>query len=396
MSHWSWQFSFPQEPADECVFDTVVNTHGRAIATWLVTKYRDDLNRVSDGLVEFVLEWTRTPPSLETVWDLAFGQVQLALKSGKLDVREVAVRLALRLTEQGHRGTWGAAIRPATIRLGSTLVQSVKEIRVDDKNSSLRVTICTSNGIRISSVRDAQTGSWMADGGESLPTVGLTHPIYLLPSYALPVSQEHEDVFEGTRPVAALDATMVNTFVAGIAGVADNAPQYLRWVERALRGIVVCPLDDPFRVVSGSGEDAPGVIHASHPLGRMDVAEILVHECAHQYFYMLQRVGPVDDGTDSKLYWSPPIRKNRPLSRILMAYHALANVRLFYQLVRETDSTDVAYVDTYEDEMSASVAFLDAPLRNNPALTALGRGLYEPLAERVSALPRRVVQSASP
>ena len=66
----------------------------------------------------------------------------------------------------------------------------------------------------------------------------------------------------------------------------------------------------------------------------MDIAEVLVHECAHQYFYLLAYVGPYDDGSDERLYWSPPLRRNRPLSRILMAYHALANVRLFYAAVR--------------------------------------------------------------
>lgn len=386
MTHWAWQFSCPQEPPDESVFETVVTTYGRAIATWLVTNYREDLARVSNGLVEFVLKWTHTPVSLRTVWDISFGQAQLALKSGKLDPSEVAARLALRLTENGHRGSWSVVTRPATIRLGTALVHFAEEIRVHDEDSSTCVNIRTTDGIEINGVRNAQTGLWTTIGGDYLPEIGPNNSIYLLPLSALPLNEDGEQIFENVLPVSALDASMVDTFAAGVDAVAGNAPNYLPWIERVLHGIVVCSVDDPYRVVSGSGEDVPGIIHASHGLGRMDIAEILIHECAHQYFYMLQRVGPVDDGTDATLYWSPPIRKNRPLSRILMAYHALANVRLFYEFIRASGGSVAAYVDLYEHEMNASIASLDIPLRNNPALTALGRGLYEPLASRLAAV----------
>jgi HEXXH motif-containing protein len=169
-------------------------------------------------------------------------------------------------------------------------------------------------------------------------------------------------------------------------GVADNSPAYLRWVERVLNGILVCHLEESARVVSGSEEDVPGLIHASFPCGRMDTAEVLVHECAHQYFYMLQRVGPVDDGEDRELYWSAVARRRRPLSRILMAYHAIANVRLFYEEIRARGGADVAYVDTHQAQVDETVASLDEPLRDNPTLTHLGRGLYEPLAVRIAAL----------
>ena len=80
------------------------------------------------------------------------------------------------------------------------------------------------------------------------------------------------------------------------------------------------------------------------------------------------------------------MRKERPLSRILVAYHALANVRLFYESVRAARIDDGGYVDLYERKLSDTIAQLDAPLRDNPALTRLGRALYEPLARRIAAL----------
>ena len=47
----------------------------------------------------------------------------------------------------------------------------------------------------------------------------------------------------------------------------------------------------------------------------------------------------------------------------------------------------LSWLEANQQEMSASVAALDEALRGNRALTALGRGLYEPLAEQMAALP---------
>ena len=247
------------------------------------------------------------------------------------------------------------------------------------------VTARARNGTTVECVRHEPTGAWAADGVEPLPSVGVSRSIYLLDASA-PAAGDREQGFEGVEPVESIDAAMIQRFREAFDVLAAGATEYLRWVELILRGIVVTPRVESFRVVSGSGSAMPGMIHASYPAGLMDIAEILVHESAHQYFYMLERVGPVDDGTDRSLYWSPPIRKERPLRRILIAYHALANVRLFYEAVRAARVDDGGYVDLNEQTIVDSLAELDAPLRGNPALTRFGRALYEPLATRVAAL----------
>jgi HEXXH motif-containing protein len=117
----------------------------------------------------------------------------------------------------------------------------------------------------------------------------------------------------------------------------------------------------------------------------MDIAEILVHESSHQYFYLLERLGPVDDGADARRYWSPATGSERPLRRILIAYHAFSNVWLFYQACRASN-VGSDYLATNEPKIRRMITELDAPLRDNPALTALGRALHEPLAERIEAI----------
>jgi HEXXH motif-containing protein len=116
----------------------------------------------------------------------------------------------------------------------------------------------------------------------------------------------------------------------------------------------------------------------------MEIAEMLVDKCTHQYLYVLQRVGTLDDGSDDRLCCSP-IRMKRSLSKILIAYHALANVRFFYDRARSGGREDeLEYVDANQPAITGALANLDAPLRDNAALTELGRGLYEPLAHRLT------------
>src|ERR1700682_5976591 len=180
MNNWTQRFSLPREPVDERIFDTVVTTHGRAVATWFITTYHDEIARSSDGLIEFVLRWTQSPASLETVWDLAFGRVQVTLKFGRLDPGSLAVQLALRLTESGHPGTWRATMRPATIRLGPMFLRSVEEVCVHDAAGAVHVVLRTADGAQRNVVRDAETNAWLAEGMQSLGSVGVNRRIYLL------------------------------------------------------------------------------------------------------------------------------------------------------------------------------------------------------------------------
>jgi HEXXH motif-containing protein len=371
---------------DDRVLAAVVATHSQALAGSLITTYREQIQSCSVGVVDLIADWCRVPASYDSAWDPAFSRAQLALTTAALDPREVAVRLALRLTETGCPGAWSARIAPTTLRLGGLLLPGVERVQVEGQGWPPAVTVCGENGASVQCVRREPTGQWAAEGVEPLPSVGVTGSTFLLGASAPLAGDGGQQGFEGVQAVDSIDPAMIQRFREAFGLLAAGGPDYLRWVERILRGILVCHREESFRVISGSGGAMPGVIHASYPAGAMDLAEVLVHECAHQYFYMLERVGPVDDGSDPTLYWSPPIRKERPLSRILMAYHALANVRLFYEAVRAERVDDGGYVDRNEAVIMESVARLDEPLRGNPALTRLGRALYEPLARRVATL----------
>lgn len=394
MNSWVDQFSLPVADTCESVFDTIVTAHGVAVASWLLERHADQIARASDGLVDFIRCWIAAPQVSKTAWDIAFGRAHLVLKDGRQDAAvalDAAVRVGLRLAASGQSGRWSAQVAPTSIQFDDRVIEGVEQIEVhvdeDRWDAGSRLCLRLADGSTLLWRRDGDL--WVGRGGSQLASVGSTRPIYLLPRLALPADGGSSEIFQQCQPVDHISGSMARSFEDGMAVLQHNVPDYLPWVERVLNGIVVCPVESAYRLVSGSWEDVPGCVHMSSPHGGIDIAEILVHECAHQYFYMLQRVGALDDASDSTLYWSPPIRKKRPLSRILMAYHALANVQLLYDAVRCNTANrpeDIRYVALNEPDLQAAIRALDAPLRDNPALTTLGRALYAPLAARIAAL----------
>jgi HEXXH motif-containing protein len=383
---WFGHFACPQEPGDPCVLDAVAVPHARTVASRLAGSIPDD-----GGLAPFIDAWAAQSDAackFDDVWDIAFGRAHSALTATQGDKVSAAVRVGVRLIEMGMPGSWQAVgVGVGRLRLGKMLLPEAEAIEASRSGTCADLTLKLPGG---NHVRATQKGrdDWQVDGAEPIANFDAGRVVRLLPRRA--VSQDAEG-FDGVSPIEAVDTAMESVFAAGARILAAHAPDTLDWVSRVLRDVVVCVPEAAFRAVSGSGEQAPGIIHVSYPLGRMDIAEILIHECAHQYFYLLERLGPLDDGSDSRLYWSPPIRRERPLSRILMAYHALANVRLFYEGFRvmgyESEAQDgPAYVARNLSGLDAAIAELDVPLRASAAFTCLGRALHEPLQKRIAEL----------
>jgi HEXXH motif-containing protein len=161
------------------------------------------------------------------------------------------------------------------------------------------------------------------------------------------------------------------------------APAYEAWAQRVVRQIAVVEAT-PGVVHSGSYRERHGFIHASAHTSAISMAEMLVHEASHQYFYLLSCIGPVDDGTDTAEYYSPLVQRKRPLDRMLFAFHACANIRHFYRLCEANGLRDLQYCRENEPIVARQLEQLDAPLRDNGALTSIGRTIYHTLQEVVT------------
>lgn len=94
---------------------------------------------------------------------------------------------------------------------------------------------------------------------------------------------------------------------------------------------------DPRSFRTGSWDRQMGVSYSSRTVDPYLIAESLLHEACHQNFYLGNLDGALeeDDGI-SRI--SPVVALPRPLWAILLAYHAFANVSIFFARLDELDS----------------------------------------------------------
>lgn len=163
----------------------------------------------------------------------------------------------------------------------------------------------------------------------------------------------------------------------------DVAPNYAKWIRHALNFIILLPHIEN-RSCSGSWADASGMIYMTKPVSALEAAEILVHESSHQYFHMLERTSDVCKPGQREMFYSPPVKRDRPLDRILIAYHAFANVLIMYMAAFEQGHGDQYTVNRFH-AFCEDVATLEGYLDRSTGLSDLGLTLFLPLRAALAA-----------
>ncbi len=163
----------------------------------------------------------------------------------------------------------------------------------------------------------------------------------------------------------------------------ESAPHYAHWSQNLLRTII--PLDAPKGYqISASHWHRRGEVLMSWRISPHQLAEMMVHEASHQHFFMAGMLSAYDDGSDKTLYYSPVVKTKRPITKILLAYHAFANVILFFRHCRShLDNKDRHWLDTESNKVMTELEQLEQPLRQSKSLTQLGQRLWQPLAQQI-------------
>ena len=198
--------------------------------------------------------------------------------------------------------------------------------------------------------------------------------IVLLPGHAALDDVDDAAVLETFSPA------LIETLTRALDLLEAHLPHYFDWVVRLIRRVAVVHFERNV-LYSGSHDYQYGTIHISDNSRVLSIAEMLIHEASHQYFELLTKLGPTVDPSHTKLYYSPVKKCDRPLHKILLAYHAFANVMLFYRGVAECgleDSSSTKFQIVLNDELRQ----LEQHLFANDALLPIGRALVEPLIER--------------
>jgi HEXXH motif-containing protein len=308
-----------------------------------------------------------------------------------MDNERAAGQVALRLHECGHPGEWRLQpSRRTQFCFAGWPIPPCDDVDVVATSDVVSIRVLTGNTSRtITFERDSQ--DWRPTDSSALPEAparAARWPVLTIESLStesvsrLLKADAYNSAYEGADRNIDL---LIHTCGAARSVLSDFAPIYVPWVNQVVRCIV--PLAERTGTLnSSSGNLAPGVITVSNQSNPYILAEMLVHEGTHQYLYIIKRLGPIDDGTDETLYFSPFRNMGRPILYIVFAYHAFANVLLFYRMLRAAGVTQAASgvdLDLQIKKLEEQLLTIEEALRSTRALTAIGRALWLPLAREI-------------
>lgn len=378
-------FSYPQSAHVSDLDDLVplvVREYAAGITGVFLTNGIDALEPVSDGLIDYIASWIADPavaPGQDVGWDYAFGDAYRTAHNVGGDPVTVAAAVALHLGARGHAGSWAVDLpQPCRLRWDGILLPEVDRLRVSSDDSSARIDYIAADGPGTAFLTEAD-GRWRTDAGPELAPLlhvdrhDVRFEVLVRDALAM---RDYEDLLQRARPD--VDPRMLEVFDQALDIVAGYAPEYLRWIARTVHQLFL--LDPrPGRVESGSVEHYLGLVHLTEHPEPLPVAELLAHEATHQYMNVAAKLEPLDDGTDTNVYWSPAVQTERPVSKIVAAFHAFGNVLLFYRHCRAAGIANTGECDRQEALLGSWMNDLVPPVKDNPALTRTGNALCRPL-----------------
>lgn len=377
-------FAAPVHQLDPALHDSIVSQYASRYLALFLDRQKLRLSRSSSGLALFLQAQLDAGLSYQGVWDPSFADVRrAALFPAQFKGRSathVAAAAGLRLLADGRAGEFEADLDPAVrLRLNRWVLPAGERMTAEGDGRSIELRFAAGSRRRKVSFQK-ERGRWNADGAQELPAFTLDRAsCVLLEPPALPAAYPAP----AAHKMPAIPRNEILRSGRGaVAVLRRHSPRYLPWVDRVLRAIIPCE-GSHARLRSGSDFDQPGAIQVSFPAPAAALAEMLVHESSHLTYQIATRLGDVDDGSDQALYFSPVKQTGRPIDRILLAYHAFANVLLFYRDCQATGIDDDGYCERNERATIPQLELLEEPLLKTKALTPIGRALFHPLRDLI-------------
>jgi hypothetical protein len=112
-----------------------------------------------------------------------------------------------------------------------------------------------------------------------------------------------------------------------ISNLETAGDDYLAWSTRLIRQLTLVSSEAGARLSSRSVSARIGNVELAAPGNDQHLAELLVHEAAHQHYYLAQLFSPLVRAEAAGLsFYSAINGLNRPLDRVALAYHAVVNI----------------------------------------------------------------------
>ncbi|MEM8993833.1 MAG: HEXXH motif-containing putative peptide modification protein [Acidobacteriota bacterium] len=379
-------FSCPQEPFDHELRETIIRTYHQELWKIFHREHRGALEDRAPSLVGAV-DGDLPRADYETLWDRSLGRLHPSRRQD-VDPASVVAGVGLRLLERERRRdtAWSCRLTaPVCLRFSRFLLPPARELSVEACGDSLELGL---DGGRLRFERRAgrwqDTSETSAAGGKTvteLAVVEMAGREILVVTADLPLDG---GVLDGTLRREDLDRDALQRAVSeAMSLLGENCPDYVGWIREVLRGLApLIPV--PNRMHSGTHKGWPGIITTSLNVSAPALAEILVHECSHQYFQQLRWLSPVHDRNDRTEYFSPVKGRPRPIDKILLAYHAFANVLIMNRTLLDRGAGG-DYCRRNQEQLGDQLSTLGLALEKSSALTEFGRALFEPLVPRVAA-----------
>ena len=374
-------FSCPLESFNESLAQTIAGEYAKQVLAVFVERFAQVFSK--SGLDDLFSRLLHADLPLELAWSSDLGNLYRVIRLGDEDQAvKNAAAFALLAGAKGFGGEWQFELRKAAKFLWDDwALPGCDKLTVisSDANASINLSLAGEQ-TQISFSRSSNGWECQVPArAVRLQSFGSgRHRLVLLPRYAALDSVVFDDA--SALALETFSPSLIEVLTQAIDLLAEHLPHYFDWVVRIIRRVVV--LHAGRNVLhSGSPDYQYGTILISDNSRVLSLAEMLIHEASHQYLELLNKLGPTVDPGHSELYYSPVKRCDRPLHKILLAYHAFANVMLFYRGVAECGLADSRFAK-FQNLLNGELRQLEQPLVKNDAILPLGRALVEPLLER--------------
>lgn len=229
-------------------------------------------------------------------------------------------------------------------------------------------------------------GIWRPEGDENAAVVWSRNRRFLLcsgyrvdPAVLLP-----ED--------SPLDSVLIPAAHRSINLAVDHletaGPAYVDWASRLIAQLSLVGSDNGSCLSSRSLSTRTGNVEMAVPGNDQHLAELMIHEAAHQHYYLAQLYSPLvrPEAAGIRLY-SAINGRYRPLDRVALAYHAMVNIYSHLESLYLAGSEIAESSRRRMDELSSTERSLRETLTgHHDKLTAFGQAFCRRMTERGAAI----------
>lgn len=300
-------------------------------------------------------------------WNPSFGLANVFAKQGAKEA--AAGQLFLALAELGFEGEYETIYPfPVRHRLGAQWFSGSKLVQMTASNGA--TTVMTDDISLTVMPGDPQYPDEVTEGlfGCGWIKWGYAVDPFILEPGDVPLGQESSHL--------ALER------LSEASELLSVDPRVHDWCSRLLCELSLTSSRSDHRLTSRSNPLQPGNVQLSVPGPALHLAELLVHEAAHQHFFLAAMAGPYIASESRHVTAYSALRGcERPIDRILLGLHALLNIAEFLVLHAEAGGRVSQHAVARIDELAPTIRSLKSPFSVDPGLLSqtgrdlLGNGL---------------------